>query len=351
MIGSHWINVAALVRLAACLAWIASISFSSPAYGCNIPVFRYALERWPTDAIEILVIHSVPLETQQSQWIADAARRGVDQGGSMKLTLHTIDVSKPEAIQRLPQARREIVTRAIDASVQADNASVPQVVLRRLGASDGPGVVWHGTITQAMETQWFQSPARTKIQKRLLAGDAIVWMVYKSEDEQRNRQIRELLEQQFEKLASQIKLPDGIGLPGSELVSEVPLLIQFSIVEIDPDDRQEAYLKRTLRDRLGSIQTTDTPLVVPVFGRARALEIIPADDLNASLIQSLTRFLCGACSCQVKELNPGFDLLLDTDWQEELFGDQTPPLDTPLHQRENLPPLVIPSGRSPAGSE
>ncbi len=59
------------------------------------------------------------------------------------------------------------------------------------------------------------------------------------------------------------------------------------------------------------------PVVVPVFGRGRALEVIPAADLTGSLIEDLTLYLSGPCSCQVKERNPGFDLLMATDWERE----------------------------------
>ncbi len=92
----------------------------------------------------------------------------------------------------------------------------------------------------------------------------------------------------------------------------------------------------------------DEPLVAPVFGRGRALEVIPAKQLNASLIEDLTMFLCGACSCQVKERNPGFDLLLSTDWNRELFGEdgETPPTVTTLQRTPLLPSLLtIPPGR------
>ncbi len=92
----------------------------------------------------------------------------------------------------------------------------------------------------------------------------------------------------------------------------------------------------------------EEPLVAPVFGRGRAFEVIPAKQLNAGLIEVLTMFLCGACSCQVKERNPAFDLLLSTDWNRELFGEdgETPPTVTTLQRTPLLPSLfTISPGR------
>ena len=90
------------------------------------------------------------------------------------------------------------------------------------------------------------------------------------------------------------------------------------------------------------------PLLIPVFGRGRALEVIPARDLDEQLIENMTMFLSGACSCQVKSQNPGFDLLLTADWDNELFGEDglRPPPAKTVSDREDAPKLLtIPSGK------
>ena len=65
-------------------------------------------------------------------------------------------------------------------------------------------------------------------------------------DEQRNEAARQLLTDNFESLAGKVELPEGIGLPGSELYSEIPLLLQFSLLEIDRADPQEQFLVKLL---------------------------------------------------------------------------------------------------------
>ena len=37
---------------------------SAAALPCNIPVFRYALERWPSDDYQLVVYHKGPLPEQ-----------------------------------------------------------------------------------------------------------------------------------------------------------------------------------------------------------------------------------------------------------------------------------------------
>ena len=66
--------------------------------------------------------------------------------------------------------------------------------------------------------------------------------------------------------------------------------------------------------------------------------------MNADLIHDLTEFLCGACSCQVKEQNPGFDLLLSTNWAEALFGEDSdgpPPGAAIGNGQKKEPELVV----------
>jgi hypothetical protein len=62
----------------------------------------------------------------------------------------------------------------------------------------------------------------------------------------------------------------------------------------------------------------DEEFIAVVFGRGRVLGAWPRDRLNEEFIEESTRFLLGSCSCQVKGQNPGWDLLLRVDWDEEL---------------------------------
>jgi hypothetical protein len=74
------------------------------------------------------------------------------------------------------------------------------------------------------------------------------------------------------------------------------------------------------------------PIVYPLYGRGRALVAFTPENLNADNIAQAAMFLCGACSCEVKALNPGVDLLVSADWDGGLMGRavKDPP----------LPPLV-----------
>ncbi len=312
---------------------------------CNIPVFRYALERWRPDACEVLVFHDQPLTKQQERVLAAALPEGQDRGAA----------GKSQSGGELAGAR--VVRVSVDrpnpeyASILNEVSSDPEkqfpyvVVRARIGTARTVNA-WHGPLTKVPEWDVFASPARAEMAKRLLGGHSVVWLMIQSPDEERNLTARRLLDAELDRLSGTVQLPEGIGLPGSELHSEVPLLVKFSVVEIARDDSRESFLVDLLSSFRPRAVESGEPLVIPVFGRGRALEVIPAKELNARLIEDLTVFLSGACSCQVKEQNPGFDLLFSVDWNKELFEEGfEPPAAKTIGDRRQPELLTIPPGR------
>ena len=298
------------------LAPVLCLLFVTTAHACNIPVFRYALERWRPDVCQVVVPESIKLSARE-QKILDRFNE----------TAHI-----------------QVIRSAVSTTESLNTACVV-----RCKIANGHQVnVWSGPIGELPKLHLDQSPARTELSHRLLKGDSVVWLMIKSSDEKKNAAARKKLTAHFDVLGKKIELPEGIGLPGSELFSDVPLLLQFSLLEIDPSDPKEAFLVKLLSGIQADAFSEGQPLLVPVFGRGRALEVIPADDLSVNLIEDLTVFLSGACSCQVKERNPGFDLLIATDWDRELFGadGEAPPDKPALQQRGGKPVLLtIPPGK------
>jgi len=64
----------------------------------------------------------------------------------------------------------------------------------------------------------------------------------------------------------------------------------------------------------------DVPVVFPVFGRGRILCALAGKAIVAGNLEDAATFLAGPCSCQVKELNPGIDILMAADWDSVVEG-------------------------------
>lgn len=307
-----------------------AVAVVSVAVACNIPVFRYALERWVADRCDVIVFHRGPLTDNEA-----AAVDTIDTSSHSNCVVVKHDITSSgapelESLWKLLSGRPGV--------------TLPHVVVRERHGRDGVVNLWSGPLSRTAAAGLLGSPARDEIVRRLQSGDAIVWLVVASSDPQRTRDAVSLVRTQCAALPSQVMLPEGIGLPGSELYSEVPLLLQFSVLEIRHDDPDEQFLVRQLTGFRADAFKAGEPLIVPVFGRGRALEVIPYGELNADLMLELTRFLCGACSCQVKEQNPGFDLLLTTDWNLALFGEdaELPPPATSVGSGQQAQPELIP---------
>lgn len=91
----------------------------------------------------------------------------------------------------------------------------------------------------------------------------------------------------------------------------------------------------------------DEPMVFVVYGRGRALPPYIGKGITYDNLVEVTDFITSACSCTVKEQNPGVDLLMAYDWEAaaaavaEKFGSEE-------GNEESLtdlfPQLIVPGG-------
>jgi hypothetical protein len=320
------------------LAMLLGLSLNASA--CNIPVFRYALERWQTDSYEIVVFHD-GLTSEQESFVAGLEALSTENDGPANANVVRVktDGSSTE---------NDIYTGLLKSVSQSTAFRLPYIVVRSQAGQGRVIQPWQGTFDQSKTIGLIDSPVRKELVRRIQNGHSIVWLLIKSTDAKRSGEMTDLMKAQCDELATKIKLPEGIGLPGSELHSEIPLLVKFSYLEIDRQDPREQFLVSLFLGVHPDSTDKDEPLVVPVFGRGRALEVIPASDVNPSLMEDLTLFMSSACSCQVKERNPGFDLLISTHWNRELFGENglIPPPAKTVADRDRAPTLLaIPPGK------
>ena len=80
-------------------------------------------------------------------------------------------------------------------------------------------------------------------------------------------------------------------------------------------------------------------MAFPVIGRGRVLYALVGKGNFEDTIAMASRFVVGPCSCQVKDQNPGFDLLMNVDWDEKIGGS----LVSEEASRERSKPIFIPN--------
>lgn len=315
---------------------------SVPTQACSIPVFRYALERWRPDAYEAVLFHRGPLSAEAQALVAELRQAG---RGRINLKTLTIDLAGPvaEPWQHLWQKQGDV--------------ALPWLVVRYPKGVDIASWVWAGAPSREVLGVLTGSPSRHEIVRRLLAGESAVWLLLESGDPKKDDAAGALLQSELRRLEKELKLPDAETSPLSpkekgkedaesvKSLSDLPVRIAFSMVRVSRDDPEEKMLVAMLLRAHPDLREITEPVLYPVFGQGRALEAFVGREINAGTIAAAATFLCGACSCNVKGLNPGVDLLFAADWDQIFKDGARPPTEAPRKAGVSVP---IPTARSKA---
>ncbi len=297
-------------------AWGAVVTL----WACQVPVFRYALERWEADAYTVVFRPGISGELSASEqkafdylsrmstsedFPANLQVKLAENGGDRPVTEHAMmDLIYPQKVRGLIQSP-----------------------------------IWSGAATLDMARKIIDSPARRDAVEQILAGKSAVWLVVKSGDEKQDATAIAAMERVAAEASEMLKIPEGViqqsdlesaeaptGVPidpENVLQSRVPLKIDFDVISIFRDDPAEAVFLQmllNLEDDLGEF--SGEPMVFPLFGRGRVLEPLIGRGVTQENALDYAGYLCGACSCEVKDQNPGMDLLVAANWEAALEGSQ-----------------------------
>jgi hypothetical protein len=280
-----------------------------PVVACNVPVFRYALERWPPEPYECILFHRGAL-AGADRAAADALEVGPGPAGpAPNVSLDRVDLAQPlpERWQALWEAQK--------------GPGLPWLVVRYPSGDGGEGpVLWSGPLTTAAVASLTVSPARREIARRIVKGDSAVWVLLACGDKAKDDAAEAMLGGQLRVLEKSLELPDpDVADPDDPvpvtLRSPAPLKLAFSVLRVLRGDAAERlFIDMLLRSAGAQAPPADQPVVFPVFGRGRILGAIAGTELGPDSVREAASFLSGPCSCRIKELNPGMDMLVEANW-------------------------------------
>lgn len=309
----------------------------SSAEACNVPVFRYALEHWRPDPYRGVLFHRGPLSAADQEQLEKLQAGAGDS--KFNLTLRTVDLdTTPDA------ADRELFP-------AADDSPLPRLVIQYPAHLRVEKPVWSGPLGESELATLLDSPLRREILKRLTSGQTAVWLMVDSGDAGQDSAAAATLEQELKGLQTTLKLPELTDSPEDAIQDGPPLRVEFSLLRVRRDDPAEQALVAMLVGCEEDLAGLDEPLVFPLFGRSRAMLPLVGGGISADNIRGSAKFLSGACSCQVKELNPGFDLLITADWNELLSWAKSPAFASGELLTAEPELVPIPSGSKLAPSE
>jgi hypothetical protein len=282
---------------------VALCCFAAPGVrACSIPVFRYALEHWAASPYEVVVFAKGELAAADRAMLEELLKKPVN------VEVRTVDVSgeMSSADEAIWKARA--------------TKELPWAVIRFPASDEQAPHVWAGRLDKTALAGQFDSPARRELTRRLLAGESCVWVLLEGGEKAQDDRLEAQLVATLKRLEQSIQLPE-IAPDGPQLHSPLPLRLSFSVLRVSRTDPREAALVRMLQVAEPELADSAEPLVIPVLGRGRAISALAASRVNDRSLGDFAQFICGQCSCEVKELNPGIDLLLAADW-EVIFGDR-----------------------------
>ena len=240
---------------------------ATSVFACSVPVFRYALEHWAADPYRVTVPAGVKLEGNFS----------VQEKETTKIEL------------RQP------------ASMRNDD------------------VIWSADYSEANAALLVDSPARKDIAERLGNGESAVWVLLESGDAAKDAEAAKFLDERLDYLSGVMELPaldqqdvkNGlVSIPGDGL------RLAFSTLKVKRDDPAEAAFVAMLLASEPDLREFDEPIVFPIFGQGRVLYALVGKGIRVETIDHAAQFLIGSCSCQVKEQNPGVDIVMAVDWKK-----------------------------------
>ena len=293
------------------------------ARACNVPVFRYALERWPPAPYEVFVFHRGPLSADSQAAVADLGTRGRANadGGVINLLVVDLDATPNAAIKKLWDA--------------APGASLPWMIVRYPESVGVAESIWAAPLSRESAAAAVDSPLRRRIARDLIQGESAIFLLLECGNRAKDEAAAKLLETQLAQLEKTLELPQPAPGQWNDPVYDEKgppaMHLGFCVVRLSRTDPAEQFFVRMLLGPKPPPQSAGEPIVFPIFGRGRALCAIMGEDLTADRIGEEAAFLVGPCSCVVKEQNPGVDLLIAVDWDAALAGQASaiPAVDPP----------------------
>lgn len=255
---------------------------ASEAECCTIPVFRFALDRWEADKFHLVL----PAEVAQDTAVQDLLRP-LRANGKANLDITT--------------AREGDLKSAVLRSSRADGREL-----------------WAGELNAVSLSALLDSTARQHLLRQILAGDSVIWVIADSGSAADAAAVARI-EKRLRFLAQVASLPvQDPHDPDSRLGPGPPLRLKFSTLRLRLDDPAERLLLSMLAGPRKDLDPSHSSFAAAVFGRGRVLGAWPLSLLDDAALEDACMFLVGRCGCRLKNESPGWDILLNVDWEKAL---------------------------------
>jgi len=298
----------------ACSVSALSMDPAPSARACSTPVFRYAMYNWPTAPYYFFYFHHGEIP-EEDKAIHEQLEKLATADKPSNVRLIAIDMTNEEQLKYIP----EVVLKSREA--HAKDQQPLFVVYTSWGAE-----LYVGKLDAKILGALVDSPMRRQIAKRFHQGNATIMLILKSSDEKANKEAAKVARQLLAKAkAGEIvvssdlyyMMPPPPPAEGSDdqPAEPEPEKMKIAVLELSRDDANEKWLLRSLLAVEPDLNKfADKPMVFAIYGRGRVLPPYIGKGIHVDNLFDCASFLGGACSCMIKDQNPGVDLLMQWDW-------------------------------------
>ncbi len=256
--------------------------------GCNIPVFRYALERWEPSPYILEVYHKSGF-TKQEQLLLDRLKSSSVTGGG----LLNIEVTV-----------KETETGGFDPAILPQ---LPGMVLYFPDDSTRDAPIWAGSLNEEGINKLVDSPARREIREKLQQGKTALFLVLSSSSGESDQEKVDFMQEILKKAEEEIYVTaPGTDIHGNPIknpdFSHTDLT--FSSIFVDRMNPEEEILARILLGTEQDLWNYDVPIAFPLFGRGRILYALVGDGINKNMLYRACSAVTGWCSASLRMTIP-----------------------------------------------
>jgi hypothetical protein len=333
------------LRRVAFLLVLSSPCFDGSAEACDTPVYRYAMYRWQPAPYELYYFHDSQPDAESEKVTAAVERRCTDEAAPANLIVLPVDLQQDKELAGVPPDVKEAWDR------QSSKQTPWYLISSPVGVH-----IFGGTITESDIAALVDSPLRREVGQLMEQGKAGVYLLVTSDnqpaDELAEKEIRGVI---GDVAAGKISLYTAPSQSTEGNAPRVPA-IEFGFVKVARNDANEKWLVDCLLAVAPDLRSSSEPLAFLIYGRGRALFSSLGKGIHRDNLIQDVEFITGACSCTVKEQNPGVDLLMSYDWNavaeslSQQFGAEE---GSPYRFGGDalFPELIIPPEEAPAPSD
>lgn len=317
-----------MVKKLAVLTIMSSLCYAITAgivCACNVPVYRYALERWPADPYNVLVFHNDQMSESEKSALTWLEENSAESVYYSNYIVRTMDVNS-----KIPEGLQEIRN-------NLDSRDLPGIVVLYPAVTRIREVVWQAKLTEENAAILVNSPLRQEAAKRILTGEAGVWILLECGDSEKDNAAADTLQNCLKLMSEELRLPDLLSpIPfgqDNEFKDPREVRISFSMIRLSAENKAEsAFISMLIKSEPDLSEYNSFPMAFPLYGRGRCLYTLVGKGINERNIYQACAFLTGPCSCEFKMLNPGIDLLMPVDWDSGIMDSWV--------AAQELPPLI-----------